>query len=120
MTPDLMSVDLGGQARLWDQHFNLIATEPCAKPNTDLEVKVRGKGPLHDAVKARLIDGLLDEPLHITYDPNSNHLDDWRNRQGGRVVALEIEEARCECGNDIVTTTIRGLAQPHIDAYAVR
>jgi hypothetical protein len=108
MTTDLISAHFLGTARLWDKDFNLLASEPCDKPSNDT-VKVHGKGALHDTIKAILSAGSMDDPLHITYDPDPNQLEDWRNRRSGRVAAVDIEERLCECGRTIVDTTISGI-----------
>lgn len=95
-----------GIARLWDQHFNWLATHRCTEPHidgTEFSIEVKGNHAFADAVRQQM----REEPnLHLTYDPDPDNLDDYRNRIVGVVTKLEVAERDCDCGNRITTTTI--------------
>ena len=96
--------------RLWHQHFNLLANDLSTPDITtaDVIVKANGKGPLYQAVRNALTNGLAgDATVYLTVDPDPTNLSDWRNRIGAIVNHIETTEHTCECGNPIVTTWIK-------------
>lgn len=109
-----------GIVRLWDRHFNFLATESCPYPQirgSVITVEVRGQGVLYDVAKAHILN---TRDLHLTYDPNPRNLDDWRNRIGGKVTSITVADHTCECGNPVTTTTFRAVGREETMAEAVQ
>lgn len=95
-------------ARLWDQDFNLLATELCSEHDeTSTGLTIEGKGPIYQAVYAHVINNPGSQ-TYLTIDPDSTNLHDFNSRHGYVVTDIRTNERRCECGNPIITTTITG------------
>lgn len=86
--------------RLWDNVFSHVATERCpareVEPptNSDMRLTIRhqGDGPLLQAVRSVIQDGGLIPNLHVTVDPDPEHLHDWKRRLGGIITKVAVHD----------------------------
>lgn len=82
--------------RLWDNVFSHVATERC--PSSDVEpirgdrltIQHQGEGPLLQAVRSVIQDGGLIPNMHVTVDPDPDHLHDRKRRYGGIITKVAV------------------------------
>lgn len=87
---------------LWDNNFDLIASEDCITSAEGTGVTITGDGPIYHYLAHDHQDG---SDLNMTI----NNIPDACGQINARVTSYTLNRRLCECGeNTIITTTITG------------